>query len=108
MKKYILRHGNDYLLLKRKKENLSEDDFTYTESGNNITITQYIGDETDVKIIDKIKDTYVLVRPESTYKKYTITYDETEYTATPEEGYGLIITDITKEEVDLANDFIIT
>lgn len=108
MKKYIIRYGNDKLIFKRKGETLSDDNFSYTESGNDITITQYIGDDIDVKIVDRFKDTYVLVRPESTYKKYTITYDETEYTATPEEGYGLIITDSTKEEVDLANDFIIT
>lgn len=108
MQLYVLRNGDDKLVLMRKGEILSDDDFSYTESGNDITITSYIGSDTDVKIVDKIKDTYVLVRPESTYKKYTITYDETEYTATPEEGYGLIITDNTKEEVDLANDFIIT
>ena len=39
--------------------------------------------------------------------EYTITYDETEYTASPEEGYGLVITSSTKEDIDLANDFII-
>lgn len=105
---YILRNGKDKLLLMRKGETLSDDNFSYTTSGNNITVTSYIGSDIDVKIIDKFKDYYVLARPDSqTLKKYTITYDESEYITTPEEDYGLIINSSTKENVDLGNDFII-
>lgn len=68
MDKYVLRNGNNKLFIMRKGENLSDDDFSYTESGNDITVTSYIGNNTDVKVVDKFRDMYVLVRPSKTYK----------------------------------------
>lgn len=68
MQLYVLRNGDDKLVLMRKGEILSDDDFSYTESGNDITITSYIGSDTDVKVVDKFRDTYMLVRPSKTYK----------------------------------------
>ena len=80
MKKYVLRNGNDKLFIIRKGENLSDDDFSYTESGNDITITSYIGSDTDVKVVDKFKDMYMLVRPDPVIRLditgYTYSYDE--------------------------------
>lgn len=76
MKKYVLRNGNNKLFIMRKGENLSDDDFSYTESGNDITITSYIGNNTDVKVVDKFKDYYVLARPPD-YKVYVLDYNYT-------------------------------
>jgi len=109
MKSYILKHGNDSYVLKKKSINLDENDFSYTESGNDITITAYNGSDSDVTVVDRKIDLYMLARPGGpVMRHYTITYDETEYTATPEEGYGLVITDTTKQDVDLSTDFIIS
>ena len=80
MKKYVLRNGNDKLFIMRKGETLSDDDFSYTESGNNITLTSYIGSDTDVKIIDKFKDYYVLARPTPYTPKYRLNVTDYEYT----------------------------
>ena len=74
-----MRNGNDKLLIMRKGETLSDDDFSYTTSGNDITITSYIGSDTDVKIIDKFRDMYVLVRP---IKIVTLTINPTPNDAT--------------------------
>ena len=68
MQLYVLRNGEDKLVFMRKGENLSDDDFSYTESGNDITVTSYIGSDTDVKVVDKFRDIYMLVRPSKTYK----------------------------------------
>ena len=64
----------------RKGENLSDDDFSYTESGNDITVTSYIGSDTDVKVVDKFRDYYVLVRPTPYIPEYKLNVAEYEYT----------------------------
>ena len=63
MKAFTLIRNNDKFALRRKSETLDENSFTYTESGNNITITAYTGSDTDVKITDKIDEYFSLVRP---------------------------------------------
>lgn len=92
---YILRNGNDKLLIMRKGETLSDDNFSYTTSGNNITVTSYIGSDTDVKIIDEFKDMYVLVRPELSYR-----VNVTGYSYTYENG-DLILTNYNGVEQDV-------
>ena len=78
--------------------------FTYENGVNTKTYNAFIsaGYKTDGSVNGVyLKDINVM-------PTYTITYEESEYTASPEEGYGLIISSTTKENVDLSTDFIIS
>lgn len=79
MQKYVLRKGNDKLLILRKGAIFSEDDFSYTETSNDVTITEYIGSDADVKVLDRFRNFYILGRPEPFIKMnitgYTYTHD---------------------------------
>ena len=100
MQKYVLRNGNDKLFIMRKGENLSDDDFSYTESGNDITVTSYIGSDTDVKVIDKFRDMYILARPVP-----VIRLDITGYTYSYDEDNNLILTNYhgIEQNIDTPN-----
>ena len=77
MQLYVLRKGDDKLVFIRKGENFSDDDFSYTESGNDIIIDSYIGSDTDVKVVNKFRDIYMLVRPSKSYKVNVEDYENT-------------------------------
>ena len=58
---FLIRNNNLYAI-KRKNEYLNED-FTYTTSGNDITLQLYTGSNTDVSLVDKSEDYFCLARP---------------------------------------------
>ena len=62
MDTYFLKRTDGYYVIRRKTETLGNG-LTYTESGNNITITGYTGNNSDVTISDFNDDSYCLARP---------------------------------------------
>ena len=61
MEKYSLRTSTDEFLLRKKYEFLN-DDYTYTTSGNDVTVTQYTGNDTDVALVTAYDEYYALAR----------------------------------------------
>lgn len=92
MEKYFLKtNTTDTYAIIKKYINLDENDFSYTESGNDITITSYIGNNDDVIVLDKHIEMYTLARP-TVYKlnveDYTYTDNNGVVTLTKYTGSG--------------------
>lgn len=80
MEKYFLKtNTTDTYAIIKKYINLDENDFSYTESGNDITLTSYIGSDDDVIVLDRHMDIFTLARPS---QNYTLTLNPTPNDAT--------------------------
>lgn len=76
---YFLKTSNGTFILKRKLETLG-DGLTYTESGNDITVTGYTGSNTDVILVNRTEDMFCLARPTPYIPEYRLNVTDYEYT----------------------------
>lgn len=99
MGKYLLKTNvNSTYVIISKYLSLDDNDFTYRESGDDISIESYIGNDTDVTVLSGGEDIYALARPP---ESYTLTINPTPSEATviltspqaTQEGNSIVVKD---------------